>query len=137
MKGFKDGHLMSFKDQIPGHRQTGGTGTDHGHSFAGGGGLFREFEFPLGPLPIGSKAFQPADGHRFFLLAQDAQGLALALLGTDPAADGRQTGLFPELHDGPGKISLFDMSYKTRDIDLDRTAFYTSRFLALQTSAGL
>ena len=39
---------------------------------------------------VGHEALEAADGHRLQLVADDAGGLALDFLGTDPAADRRQ-----------------------------------------------
>ena len=52
MKGFKDGYVMPFEDQVPGHGEPGGAGPDNGNLFAGGFGLVGQFEFPLGPLIV-------------------------------------------------------------------------------------
>ncbi len=41
-------------------------------------------------LEVGREALEVADRHRLLLLAQHADLLALVVLGTDAAADGRQ-----------------------------------------------
>ncbi len=83
---------------------------------------------------IRHEPLQFSDGDRLTLDSADALALALALLGTDTAADRRKrTGLSDHL------IGLFDVSFfyfmdKCRDVDRYRTSLDAFRILAVEAS---
>src|SRR5210317_175705 len=137
VKGLIDGNVMAFDDAITGHGETRGSGADDGNFFAGRFRLRRQFPGAVFPLPVRTIAFQVADGHRFALFTKYTQALTLYFLGTDPAADCWQSIFAPQVADRRSDISFGDQVDKTGNIDTDRTALDTGRFLALQTSGRL
>ena len=136
MKGLKNGHLISQLCQVARTGQPGGTGPHHSHLFS----VWRRFFdliLAVGHIPVGHEPLQTADRNRLALYAPDAEFLALALLGTDPAADrGQGTGLL-NLMIGLFKPALRNQLDKLRYLHIDRTAAHTGAVLATKTPAGL
>ena len=89
------------------------------------------------PLVVGTETFEVADGHGLTLFADDAFALALDLLRTDPAADGGQGILAPEIADRAGHVALGEEVDESGDIDTHRTTGDTTGLLALQASRCL
>ena len=71
VKGLVDGNVMAFDDEIAGHRQARGTGTDNSNFFTGWCLLGRQFTGTVGPFPVSGIAFQIADGHRLAFFTED------------------------------------------------------------------
>lgn len=132
----KNGDGIAHPGQLPRTGQAGRPGADHGDLFALFFGAGWSLRFLLGPVPIGHKAFQPADGDAFALLAPDTDGLALVFLGADPAADGGQGIIRREDFPGGGKITFGDLGDKLRDMDAHRAAAAAGCAGAAEAAAG-
>ena len=135
MEGLKDGHFVSFQDQVSCQGQPCRARSDDSHFFPGGRCLFRNGDASLLPFPVCGEPLQPADRDRFILFSNDAEFFALVFLGTDSAANGRKTVSLFQLSSGSRIISLRDELNKGRDIDFDRAPFNAFRLFALETAA--
>jgi len=132
---FKHGYLMAELGQIGGTGQAARSGTDHSHFFAGGGGHFLR-DNPVGQLPVGAEALDPADAHGLVFFAHCAVLLTLVFLGAYPAADGRQRVLLFQLLNGAGEIPLCSQLDESRNIDFHRAALAARFFLTLDAAVG-
>ena len=88
-------------------------------------------------MPVGHEPLQAADAHGIALLAPDAVLLTLALLGADPAADGRQGGSGGDNLIGGLKVPLGHLLDELRDMYHHRAAGHTGLVLAVQAPLGL
>ena len=135
-RGLVDGDLVAQQDQVVGYGDPGRAGTDDGDLLAGRRGDVRGLDLAAGCLPIGEEPLEPADGHWVALLAQDADLLALVLLGADSAAHRRQgVGLF-DLPDAGGEVALDYAVDEAGDVDVYRASADAERFLAVQAAGG-
>jgi hypothetical protein len=89
------------------------------------------------PLVVGGKTLKVPNGDGFALFGKDAPLLALAFLGADPAANGRQTVLPPNRTDRLGEFPFLDQLDEIRDSYGHRTSFHAGGFLALDASLRL
>ena len=84
--------------------------------------------------PVGHKAFQPADAHRFALDTADTFALALGLLGADASADCGQAILGTDGSIGTGVISLTDLRNEVTDGYIHRAAGHARGIFAMQAA---
>ncbi|OQC64052.1 MAG: hypothetical protein BWX50_01578 [Euryarchaeota archaeon ADurb.Bin009] len=117
-------------------RQPRRSGSHDRHPFSGWSGHIGEFG-AIFPLPVGHEPLERTYPYRRLLVAEDADSLALRLLGADPTADGREHVLLLDRPCSPGEVALGDLSDERRDIDADRATLYAERFFALQAPLGL
>ena len=89
------------------------------------------------PFPVSSETLQPPDGHRFVLNPDDAQDLALILLGTHTAAYGGKGIAFLQDADRILEVSIFNGFDETGYVDSHGATGHTSGLLALDASLGL
>ena len=133
VEGLEDGDLVAQLAQVGRAGQPGRAGAHHRHLDAVGRRLFR-LRMHVVPVPVGHEPLQSADGHRLPLLAPDAQALALALLGADPAGHGGQTvGLMDDLI-GRLEVPLRHLGDEFGDLDVHRAARHTGRLFALEAA---
>ena len=105
MQGFIYRHLPAALGQISGTGEPCGAGANHRGTLSLGGWMLGHGGAMLHG-PVGHKAFQPADTHRFALDAADTFALALGFLGADASADGGQAILGTDGSIGTSVISL-------------------------------
>ena len=73
-------------------------------------------------VPVGHKALQAADAHRFPFDAPDTFGLTLGFLGADTAAHSGQGALLGDDLVGALKVPLGHLFNEIRDVDANRAA---------------
>ncbi|OPZ20292.1 MAG: hypothetical protein BWZ10_00699 [candidate division BRC1 bacterium ADurb.BinA364] len=129
-------HFMAQTAQIARYGQSGRTGADDGHPFAGRSGQRRHFNLARIALVIGSEPLQPADRHRLILDADDTLALALLLLGADSPADGRQRVLLLNFARRFEELAFLDQGDEAGNVDIDRTARDAVRLFTKQAAAG-
>jgi len=133
----EDGHLVTGLDAVARHSEPGGSGADDGDLLAGLRGRLGHRRLTLLRLPVGDEALETADRHRLLLLSEDADLLALVLLGTDAAADGGQkVGLLDRRHRS-GHVLIGDRLDECRNIYGDGAAPDAEGLLAHQAARGL
>ena len=130
----ENGNLIAFFRQIAGAGQAGRAGTHNRHLNAVGGHLFGHGVDVL-PVPVCHKTLQTADGNRFSLDAADALALALALLGADPAGQGRQGVGGGDNLIGSLEIAFGHLADKLRNPHVDRAALHAFGVLAVQAAS--
>src|SRR5699024_5420159 len=122
--------------QVAGGGQAGRARADDGHLVPvegghGGAGM------DVFPVPVGHKALQAADAHRLVLDAAGAAALALALLGTDPAADGGHGRVLADDLIGGFKVALGHLGDELGDLDAHGAALDAGPVLAVDAALGL
>ena len=130
------GDLISLPGQVPGAGQSGGAGADNRHTVAVGSRLFRGL-LAVGVVPVGHKALQTADAHGVALLTPDAVLFTLALLGTDPAADGGQGAGGGDDLIGGLKVALGHLLDELGNMYHHRAAGHAGLIFAVQAALGL
>lgn len=88
MERLKQGDRIPLLGQVIGTGETGRSRADDCYMSIVGGIVGQGGGWVVGQMPVGNKPFQPADGHRVSLAAQNAPGLTLNLLWADTAGDG-------------------------------------------------
>ena len=88
-------------------------------------------------VPVGHKALQAADAHRFPFDAPDTFGLTLGFLGADTAAHSGQGALLGDDLVGALKVPLGHLFNEIRDVDANRAAGHTGLVLAGEAALGL
>ncbi len=132
-----DRDLVAAEREIGGARETGRSRADHRNLETGGRRQLGHLDFAaLGHLPVGDKAFEPADGDWIALLAGDADDFTLVLLRADAAADGGQGVVLFDDRERAFEVGFLDLGDKTRDVDAHRAAVDALGFLALEATIG-
>jgi len=144
MECLENGDLVTQLGQVAGTGQAGRTGADDRHLAAVGtgpqhraGARLLGVRLDLGHMPVGREPLEPADADGLALLAADAQCLALRLLRTDAAADGRQAVRLDDLLVGALEIALGQQHDELGNGDIDRAARDTGAVLAVQAAGRL
>jgi hypothetical protein len=127
MEQLKHRHGMAAPPHLSGDRQPGRACTYDSNPLPGIGLDVHMAGFVLG-LPIGAKALQAANGHRFEASGQRAHTLALILLRTDTAANSRERIVFLDYGDGLSKLTILHVFDESRDVDADRASL-DARFM--------
>jgi hypothetical protein len=92
---------------------------------------------PVLPLPVGDEPLELADGEGPVLHPEDADPLALDLLGTDPPADRGEHVLCLQDPGGRPEVAIRDGEDEGRDVDGDRAAPHAAGLLAGEAPGGL
>jgi len=137
VEGLKDSHLVAHLDEITRDCQPRGARPHDGDALSRRGGRLRDLDGAGLPLVIGHEAFQAPDGDGVPLPAEDAELLALVLLGADPPADGGQAVCLLDLSGGPQEIPFGNPLKEARDVDVHGTPRHAARLLALDAALRL
>ena len=135
VQGFKNRDGIALLGQVRGAGETGRTGAHHGNLDSIGRCFFGHSVNVL-PIPVGHEPLQTADGHRLALHAPDAFGLALALLGADPAGQSGQGVGGGDDFISCLKVAFGNLGDELGNADIDRAALYALGLLAAQAAAG-
>ena len=131
------GDVIAHVAQIARTGQTGRAGTDDSDLVAVGSRNLDRIGGRMCHCVVGSETLQTTDRNRLALDAADTLALALTLLRADTTADCREgTGLL-DLVVGFNKLALLDQVDEIRNLDVDRTSFYTRLILAVQAAVCL
>ena len=133
----EDGDAVPLHGQVGGQGKTGRAAAHHGDAAARARRPPRQGHLVRLALEVRGEAFERADGHGLALLGQHADLLALVVLGTDAAADGRQRVLAADEAGGAGEVAGRHELHEAGDVDLHRAAVHTLRLLALQAARRL
>jgi len=133
----EDSHRVAFDDHVGGHRQAGRAAADHRDPPTRRRSLPRDRHRIGLAFKVGREAFEVADGHRLFFLAQQAGLLALVVLGTDASADRRKRVLLLDQPRSLDELAGLDKPDEARDVDLHRTSGDTRGLLTFKAAARL
>ena len=138
VKGLKHIHVVAVLHHVAGEAQSGRTRTYHGHLDAVEGSYLGNAHIATLTLEVGGKPLQIADGYGGLVhLQMNTAGLALLLLRTDTAADGRQRrGVFQHLRGGQ-ELATLDVLDEGGDVHAYRTAFHAGGLRTVETALGL
>ncbi len=132
----EDGYVETLSSQVASHGQASRSRTDNCHPATS---LLRQL-FPGEVhlrIEVGDKLLQLAYLHRLSLLAEHTVALALLLVRTHTAADGRQVALGVDDAHRRTHVTHRQLMHEVRDVVLDRTSLLALRNLAVQASLRL